>query len=120
MKKKDFAVIALLLAASAAGIFLQKKLMNTVGKTAIVQQSGEIIAELDLNENTTITVPFGNAESNTICVENGTVYISEADCPDLICQYTPPIANTGEIIACLPHELIIVINDPEDPDSTVW
>lgn len=46
---------------------------------------------------------------NSIKIENGAVSVHSADCPDKICVKSSPIRNPGEIIACLPHKLLIEI-----------
>jgi len=35
--------------------------------------------------------------------------VAQADCPDKICVHTGPISQEGEVIACLPHGVIIYI-----------
>ena len=44
---------------------------------------------------------------NTICVESGSIRISAADCPDLICVKQGAITNSLLPITCLPHKLVI-------------
>ena len=44
-----------------------------------------------------------------ILVEGGTVCVIQADCPDKVCVHTGPISQEGEVIACLPHGVIIYI-----------
>lgn len=63
---------------------------------------------LDLSEDTVleITTALG---SNTIVVEEGTVRISDADCPQGDCTRQSAISRPGEQIICLPHRLWIEI-----------
>ena len=51
----------------------------------------------------------GTAHHYLIRLEQDTIAISAADCPDKICVKTGAISQPGEIIACLPHKLIIEI-----------
>ena len=54
-------------------------------------------------------------------VEDGAVSVTEADCADKICVHEGKISRTGEVIACLPHELIITVQGAgEDTDAYAW
>ena len=46
-------------------------------------------------------------------IQDGQVFISEADCPDGLCVNTGKISKTGQTIICLPHKLVIEITDSE-------
>ena len=61
-------------------------------------------------EEFTITTAKG---ANTIHIHNGTVSVRDADCPDQICVKSIPIRQAGEIIACLPHKLLIEVKPSE-------
>lgn len=121
-KRNTILFLLLLLFMICTGLFIQKYYLRKSGIRAIVEQDGETIAELDLTKDTELVLNDGNGGSNTITVKNGTVSVTEANCPDLVCVRTGAISQTGEVIACLPHKLIITIsgNSSEDLDSTVW
>lgn len=51
---------------------------------------------------------------NIVEVKDGYVSVTEADCADLICVRTGKIQNQGDVIACLPHKLIIYIRSEEE------
>ena len=55
-------------------------------------------------------------------VKDGKIAVTAANCPDLVCVHTGSISHTGEVIACLPHKLIITISDySEDQlDAASW
>ena len=90
--------------------------------TAIIEQDGETISELDLSKDTELVLDDGNGGSNTITVKNGKIAVTDANCPDLVCVHTGSISQTGEVIACLPHKLIITISEEKnsDLDAIVW
>ncbi len=60
----------------------------------------------ELQEDITISTEYG---TNTVQIEHGKISVTEADCPDHICVNSPAISKPGEIIACLPHKLLIEI-----------
>ncbi|MDO4343865.1 MAG: NusG domain II-containing protein [Eubacteriales bacterium] len=124
MKKKRNTIIftAVILAAALAGLLAQRIFMKKGGNYAVVQSCGEVIARLDLTENTVLTVGGETSGRNRIEVAEGTVCVTEADCPDQICVHQGRISRRGEVIACLPHELIITIDTDDDSgaDDAAW
>ena len=78
---------------------------------AYIYLKGELIETIDLNA---VVIPYEfTVESdlgyNTIRVENGSVAIVEADCPDQICVNQGSISDSAVPIVCLPHRLVIQI-----------
>ena len=55
-----------------------------------------------------------NGGTNTLVIENGEAWVSEADCPDKICMGMGKISKNGEFIACLPNRVIIVVEGGEE------
>lgn len=55
---------------------------------------------------------------NVMYIHNGTVTVTDSDCPDSICMHHKQINRVGESIICLPHKLVIEISssktDPSD------
>ena len=54
------------------------------------------------------TIQTGDG-SNTICVEDASIAVISADCSDAVCVNTGKASHPGDIIACLPHRLIIEV-----------
>ena len=73
----------------------------------VIKQDGKVIKTLPLDRNNdfVVTSPLGK---NVVQVRNGTVSVTEADCPDKICAKTASLSRQNpSIIVCLPHKLII-------------
>ena len=52
---------------------------------------------------------------NTIVIDNGQVYMEDADCPDQVCVHHKPISKSGETIICLPNQVFVEVeNDIEN------
>lgn len=121
-QKRNTIILFVILAIVICGGFLiQKIFFGKEGAKAIVTQNGKIIKELPLNKEAQLSLDDGNGGTNTLEVKNGSICMTEANCPDLVCVYTGNISLTGEVIACLPHGLIITIQNPDDKlDSTAW
>lgn len=114
MKKNEIVIlilmIAVMAAAAAAIKICQKDDVNVCVQVAL---NGDILYTFSINENVEkhIETPDGY---NVLVIENGYVYISEADCHDLICIHHGRIDTPGDTIICLPHRLSVQIVNSTD------
>ena len=97
-----FALIGLIILASAAGLFY---FIKNSGTTAVIYQGNEEIYRINLSEikepkRLVITCDDG---SNVVLLENGRISIVQADCPDKLCVEQGAITTGGVPIVCLPH-----------------
>ena len=101
-----FLIVGCLLAALVCcGLWLA---MRKQGGTVIVEQDGRETARYALNEDRTVRIQ-GEGGYNTLVIEGGEVWLSEADCPNLLCVKTGKIRYAGQSIVCLPHQLAVRI-----------
>lgn len=61
---------------------------------------------LDISSDREVSVSSGGF-NYVITVRNGTVKVSDADCPDGTCASSPPIGSGGSAIVCAPGRLVI-------------
>ncbi len=78
---------------------------------AVVQVGGRNPQRLDLSKDVEFRVGNDEIGYNLVRVEGGKIMVAEADCADEICVYTGAISQPGELIACLPHGLLIYIEE---------
>ena len=113
LKKADILLIALLLLLSL--LPLAKWGQPEPVCYAEIRRGEDIIKRLRLTGHrgiTQFTITYtvnGQEKHNHIRLEDEKIAVTDADCPDKICVQTGAISKTGEIIACLPHHLIIEI-----------
>ncbi len=90
-------------------------------KTAVLYQDGKVLRRIPLTAGSedTFTIESSGGGSNTIQVSDGKIGIIDADCPDQLCVKMGMISSTAYPISCLPHRLVIQIEDDteskEDP-----
>ena len=48
---------------------------------------------------------------NRIVLHDGTVAVEDANCPNRLCQKQGAISKPGEVIACLPHRLLVEVRE---------
>lgn len=84
---------------------------NTGGNTACIYSDGKLIKTIDLRNaaDQTFTVYSEDRGYNVITVKDGSISVTDADCPDRICVMTAPISDGIQPIVCMPHKLVIRI-----------
>ena len=78
-------------------------------QTVKIVQNGKTLCTFDLNrtENREIRVPAADGGYNLVVIKDGTICISEADCPDQTCVKMGVLQSDFLPIVCLPHKLIV-------------
>ena len=106
-KRSDLYLIlgCLLAALGLGGLWL---LLRQDGGTVIVEQNGKETARYALSEDRTVRIE-GEGGYNLLVIQNGEAWLSETDCPNLLCVKTGKIRYAGQSIVCLPHRLAVRI-----------
>ncbi len=109
MKKGDIALLVITLLILALWLIPSKS-----GEKVSVFVDGEIYKTLPLDENTEITVKskFG---TNTVVIRDKKVFVTDADCPDKLCEKSE-ISKSGSII-CLPNRLSVIIEGGKNDEK---
>lgn len=119
IKKGDIFLLAIFVAAALLIAFsplLQNRGFSGKDSQPLVLKiriSGELYGTYDLNKNQSIQIQ-NQYGSNTLSIQSGTVSMTESDCRNQICVQTDPIEAPGQMIVCLPHELIAEITASSD------
>lgn len=79
------------------------------GQVVVIQLHGEEYQRLDLSQDAELTIRGEKDDYNIVVIENGEVYVKDANCADHTCMHMGHISNANQIIVCLPHELIIKV-----------
>ena len=105
----DILLIVGILILAMAGLFAWKKL-ETPGAYVDIMIDGKSVKTLRLDQDASYEVKQ-QAGVNTVVVQDGSVTVQDADCPDKICVKHRAINRTGETIICLPHKLVVEIKE---------
>lgn len=102
LRKGDIVIIAavLVLAVFSAAFAFSRG----GGGTVTVKADNETVYTGSLYYDRTVKLA-----GNTVVIENGSVYVSDADCKNQICVNHSPITKKGESIICLPNKVIVEI-----------
>lgn len=108
MNKRDiFLIIGLLAVAGLSYLFLVKSREQT-GNRIVITVDGEEYGAYPLDQDREIEVK-SKSGYNVVVIEDGQVYIKEADCPDKYCVKQGKISGRHESLVCLPHKLIVEV-----------
>ena len=111
-KRRNTILLAVvLLTVFGIGWLVQHRMLGNSGPAAVVQYNGEIIHRLPLNRETSVVVGDRDGDYTIVTVKDGKVSVTEANCPDQICVYIGQISTVEEVIACLPHGMIVYIEE---------
>lgn len=83
------------------------------GSTILITVGGEEYQTLELDKNVTLTIDGEGNSHNIVVVEDGYVWMSDADCPDKLCVKHNKIHYNHETIVCLPHKVVVEIINGE-------
>ena len=113
IKKNDIILIGVIVILALA-VILFLSLSKKEGSRVVVTVDGKPYQTFDLNKDTTFTVEAGKGGYNTFIIENRTVDMLEASCPDKICVNHKPIRYNHETIVCLPNKVVLTIESEEN------
>lgn len=102
-------ILALLLL--ALGLYFLFSADKEEGACAVVIIGGEEAGRYPLSKNGSFPL---NGGSNTLVIEDGCAYMSEATCPDKICVHMGRIHLNGQLIVCLPNQVIVTVEGGDD------
>lgn len=118
LKKKDMILICALLCVAVAGLIIVQLMQRQSGAMVTVTVGGKTYGTYSLIIPQIIEVE-DDMGYNRIVIEDGYVYMEEADCPDQYCVKHAKIHYSHETIICLPHELVVEISGGENMDVDV-
>lgn len=73
---------------------------------AQIRSGGQLIKTVDLGKDQTFTIRTEAGGENVICVRDGKIAVTQANCPDHYCM-ARGYCNSGAQIVCLPNQLTI-------------
>ena len=123
MKKRDIVLIALLLAVALALYFGAQLLGVDEVSSVVVTIDGAEVLRKPLAVNDSYEIRQDDGSVNVITVENGAVYMKEANCRDGLCVQQGRMRSAAKTIVCLPHKLVVTLSgepaQQEDEDLDV-
>lgn len=115
--KADIIIISAILL-SALLLFFVPRWMHAGEQEGNIQilQDGKLLYEYPAQTEQTVSVSFEDGGYNLVLIGDGSVRVTDADCPDKLCVKQRSISKNGESIICLPHKLVVQIVSKEESD----
>ena len=117
MKKKDIIIIAAVLAAALALFGVSQIAGGKEASTVVVTVEGREVLRRPLAMSDTYEIKQDDGAVNVIAVENGAVYMKEANCRDGLCIHQGKMKNAAKTLVCLPHKLVVRLEGDSAPDG---
>ena len=105
--KKDIIIIALALLAALALYLVSVLTASDAVTTVVATVDGAEVLRRPLGMNADYEIPGKEGARNVIRVENGQVYMLEANCRDGLCIQQGKMKNTAKRIVCLPNGVVV-------------
>ena len=105
--KKDIIIIALALLAALALYLVSALTASDAVTTVVATVDGAEVLRRPLVMNADYEIPGKEGARNVIRVENGQVYMLEANCRDGLCIQQGRMKNTAKRIVCLPNGVVV-------------
>ena len=108
-------LIGALLVVAVAGMLVIQSVREE-GAQVVITWNGEVEGTYPLDQDETFVFEGENGGRNVVVIENGMVFVSEANCPDQICVKHKPLNQTADPIVCLPNSLVVkvITNETEN------
>ena len=110
MKKKDMIIIALALLCALALYLVSQVALGGEMTSVVVLLDGEETLRKPLAVANTYEIAQEDGSVNVIRVENGAVWMQEANCRDGLCIRQGKMKNGAKTIVCLPHKLVVKLD----------
>ena len=107
MKKKDLIIIAVALVCALALYLVSQVSMSGEASTIVVTIDGKEVLRRPLAMENTYDIAQDDGSLNVIAVEDGAVYMKEANCRDGLCIRQGKMKNGAKTIVCLPHKVVV-------------
>lgn len=111
--KRELVLLAVVALIVSAGFLTTRIFFSAPGSTVEVavideQSKKTVLKTFSLAEDTAYTI-VTETGTNHMIIQDGAVWISEADCPNQDCVQKGKIHQNGEMLVCLPHRVTISI-----------
>ena len=117
MSISDIIIVSVIIIVALVGVIFVTTASGDVTEVKITV-NGEVYKEASLKSGEKQVIKIN--DTNTVVIENGYVYMQDADCDDQLCVKQGKISNEGESIVCLPYKIVVEIKESADLEHAVW
>ena len=118
MKKKDIIIIAAARLCALALYLVSQVSLGAEASSVVVTVDGREMLRRPLAMENSYEIAQEDGSVNVIRVEDGAVFMQEANCRDGLCIRQGRMKNAAKTIVCLPHKLVVQLTG-DAPESDV-
>ncbi len=113
-KSDIFLIIFFIIIAISLNFILLKSFeeIDVDNANVVITIDGDVKYKLDLNKDEQYEI-VNKEQKNIVRIKNGSAKMMDANCSDGLCLYQSEISYGNESIICLPHKLIVTIENVE-------
>ena len=115
MKTKTWILLLALLLVLSIGLSIPLLLPGEDAAYAKIHSQGQLIRTVDLKIDQEFIVDTPDGGRNVVTVKDGKIAVTEANCPDHYCMHRG-FCSSGAQIVCLPNQLVISFEGPQEVD----
>ena len=115
MKKKDLIIVCAALILALGLYAVSQMSLGGAASSVVVMLDGEVVLRRPLAIEDSYTIEQEDGSRNVIRVEDGAVYMLEANCRDGLCIRQGKMKNGAKTIVCLPHKVVVRLEGDAPP-----
>lgn len=106
--RNDLILLSVLLAVSILLLVIFTVVLKDTGEMVVVTVDGKEVLRAPLEEDSELWIDGYDGGKNLLVIKDGTVKITEANCPEQICVHTGE-ADELKSIVCAPNRVVVSI-----------
>lgn len=107
--KKDIVLIIIIVLIALFSFLIIHFFMKKDGSMVVIRVNGDIQYKESIYQKKELIIDGYQEGYNRVVIEDGKVYMADANCPDKLCEHMGKISKTGENIVCMPHRVVVEI-----------
>ena len=107
MKRRDLMIIALALLAAGVLYAVSQISLGAAASTVVVTVDGQEVLRRPLAVEDRYEIAQEDGKLNVLRVEDGAVWMEEANCRDGLCIRQGKMRNGAKTIVCLPNKVVV-------------
>ena len=116
-RKADLILVGFVLLTALVLALTVSRTKTVSGARARITVDGKVYGIYDLADEQEIAIEQEDG-INRLKIENGSIHMVEADCPDQYCIRQGTISKERQTIVCLPHKIVVeIIADGEQQEA---
>lgn len=107
--RNDYLLLIVVFVGIVAFFALKIYYFDREGVEVVVSVGDEVYGTYPISVDRVIDIKLDDKIANEVVIEDRTVYMKEATCPDKVCVKQGKISMENSSIVCLPHKVVVTV-----------